>query len=149
VSARDADLERVLEVYRRLQIHHARLVHDEATARGVGLTDLRVLFALAARRDGSALPKEVTNTLGLSTGATTSLIDRLATKGLVERVPNPDDRRSVSVVILPDGTRMVDEVKDLYRDAFTAAVPDGQMGALADLLEAFDGELAHRSGAVV
>lgn len=142
----DQDLERVLEVYRRLQIHHARIVHEEATARGVGLTDLRFLFSLAARGEHGVLPKEATNYLGLSTGATTSLIDRLEQRGLVERVPNPNDRRSVSVVIRPDGTRMVDEVKDVYRDAFTTAIPAGKLRELAGLLEAFDAELAARSG---
>jgi DNA-binding MarR family transcriptional regulator len=141
-----ADLERVIEVYRRLQIHHARLVHDEANARGVGLTDLRFLFSLAARGDHGVLPKEATSYLGLSTGATTSLIDRLEARGLVERVPNPNDRRSVTVVLRPDGATMVREVKDIYRDAFTTAIPAGKMHELAVLLEAFDAELAARSG---
>lgn len=141
------DLERVLEVYRRLQIHHARLVHDEASVRGLGLTDLRFLFSLAARPGGSVLPKEATAYLGLSTGAMTSLVDRLERGGFVRRVPNPNDRRSVEVVILDEGVRAVDEVKDIYRDAFTAAVPSAQMGLLADVLEAFDAELAAHSRA--
>ncbi|MBK0296977.1 winged helix-turn-helix transcriptional regulator, partial [Bacillus sp. S34] len=57
---------------------------------------------------------------------------------LVRRIPNPNDRRSVEVVILDAGTRTVDEVKDVYREAFTAAIPADQMGTLATLLEAFD-----------
>lgn len=141
------DLERVLEVYRRLQIHHARLVQEEASARGLGLTDLRFLFSLAARPGGSVLPKEATAYLGLSTGAMTSLVDRLERGGFVRRVPNPNDRRSVEVVILDEGVRAVDEVKDIYRDAFTAAVPSARMGFLADVLEAFDAELAAHSRA--
>jgi len=146
-AAPSTDLERVLEVYRRLQIHHARLVHDEASARGLGLTDLRFLFSLAARPGGSVLPKEATAYLGLSTGAMTSLVDRLERRGFVRRVPNPNDRRSVEVVILDEGVRAVDEVKEIYRDAFTAAVPSAQMGLLADVLEAFDAELAAHSRA--
>jgi DNA-binding MarR family transcriptional regulator len=141
-AAPETDLDRVLEVYRRLQIHHARLVNVEASRRGLGLTDLRFLFSLAARPGGSVLPKEATAYLGLSTGAMTSLIDRLEQRDLVRRIPNPNDRRSVEVVILDAGTRTVDEVKDVYREAFTTAVPADQMGTLATLLEAFDAELA-------
>lgn len=140
--APETDLDRVLEVYRRLQIHHARLVNVEASRRGLGLTDLRFLFSLAARPGGSVLPKEATTYLGLSTGAMTSLIDRLEQRDLVRRLPNPNDRRSVEVVILDEGSRTVDEVKDVYREAFTTAIPADRMGTLATLLEAFDAELA-------
>jgi DNA-binding MarR family transcriptional regulator len=143
----DADLERVLEVYRSLQVHHARLSGEAAAARGVGITDLRFLFAIAARGDAGVLPKEATTYLGLSTGATTSLIDRLESRGLVERVPNPNDRRSVTVVIHPEGVRLVDEVKDIYREAFLAAVPTGRLRDLAVMLEAFDAELRDRAAA--
>lgn len=139
------DLDRVLEVYRRLQIHHARLVSAEASQRGLGLTDLRFLFSLAARPGGSVLPKEATASLGLSTGAMTSLIDRLEQRDLVRRIPNPNDRRSVEVVILDEGSRVVDEVKDVYRQAFASAVPAEQMGALATMLESFDAVLAAHS----
>lgn len=144
VSGDDAGMERLLEVYRRLQIHHARVVQLHADRYGLGLTDLRFLFAIAARGNEGVVPKEATALLGLSTGATTSLIDRLETRGYVERIPNPEDRRSVTVAILDAGVSVVDSVKDVYRDAFATAVRADHVDRLATDLEAFDTELTNR-----
>jgi DNA-binding MarR family transcriptional regulator len=142
----DAGIERLLEVYRRLQIHHARVVQVHADRYGLGLTDLRFLFAIAARGNAGVVPKEATALLGLSTGATTSLIDRLEKRGYVERIPNPDDRRSVTVAILDAGVDVVDSVKDVYRRAFETAVPATRIDQLAADLESFDLELTNRAG---
>jgi DNA-binding MarR family transcriptional regulator len=45
----------------------------------------------------------------VTTGAITNRIDRLAARGLVERVPG-EDRRTVVVRLTPDGLALVDEV---------------------------------------
>ncbi|MFZ7086766.1 MarR family winged helix-turn-helix transcriptional regulator [Curtobacterium sp. RRHDQ10] len=138
-------LDRAIEVYRRLQLHHARLTHELASARGVNHTDLRFLFYLAVQPDGGILPKTATRYLGLSTGATTSLVDRLADRGLVRRVPNPDDRRSVYVTITDDGSVMVADVKDMFRDAFATAIPADRMEDFTTMLAAVDDALVARS----
>ncbi|WIE65479.1 MarR family transcriptional regulator [Curtobacterium sp. MCLR17_036] len=140
----DQDLDRALEAYRSLQVHHARVAAAEAARRGLGTTDLRFLFALAAHPSGRVLPKQAAGALGLSTGAMTSLIDRLEARDLVRRVPNPADRRSVEVRITEAGTRSAAEVKDVYREAFSAAVPTDRMAVLAALLESLDQELVAR-----
>lgn len=46
----------------------------------------------------------------VTSGAITNRIDRLATKGLVERVPDPQDRRSIRVRLTDQGRAMVDEI---------------------------------------
>jgi DNA-binding MarR family transcriptional regulator len=45
----------------------------------------------------------------LSSGATTNRIDRLEKAGLVERLPDPNDRRGTLVVLTEKGRRVVDE----------------------------------------
>lgn len=44
----------------------------------------------------------------LSTGAMTNRIDRLESKGLVRRLPDPDDRRGVRVALTGSGRRVVE-----------------------------------------
>jgi DNA-binding MarR family transcriptional regulator len=140
-----ADIDAAIEVYRRLQLHHSRLTHELATSRSINHTDLRFLFYLAAQPAEGVLPKTVTRYLGLTTGATTSLVDRLEDRGLVERVPNPDDRRSVYVTITATGIELVDDVKTTFRDAFAEAVPADRMADFTAMLTAVDAALVARS----
>jgi len=45
----------------------------------------------------------------LSSAGVTSRIDRLERRGLVRRLPDPDDRRGVIVELTDEGGRLVDE----------------------------------------
>jgi DNA-binding MarR family transcriptional regulator len=60
-------------------------------------TDLECLDLVYLR--GSASAGELAAATGLTTGATTALIDRLVRAGYVERVPDASDRRRVQVRI--------------------------------------------------
>jgi DNA-binding MarR family transcriptional regulator len=55
-------------------------------------------------------PGELVRQTMVTTGAITNRIDRLEDRGLVERRPNPDDRRSISVRLTQDGLALVDTV---------------------------------------
>jgi DNA-binding MarR family transcriptional regulator len=46
----------------------------------------------------------------LSSGAMTNRIDRLEQKGLVERLPNPEDRRGVLVTLTVEGRALIDRL---------------------------------------
>lgn len=46
----------------------------------------------------------------VTSGAITNRIDRMAARGLVERIPDSDDRRSVRVRLTDRGLALVDEV---------------------------------------
>ncbi|MFZ8756081.1 MarR family winged helix-turn-helix transcriptional regulator [Microbacterium sp. HMH0099] len=66
---------------------------------GIGPNDARVLRFLIDRApdDDPVTPRLLTEMLGISSAATTALIDRLADAGWVEREPYPGDRRSIVV----------------------------------------------------
>ncbi|MEV0029244.1 MarR family transcriptional regulator [Nocardia sp. NPDC050793] len=50
----------------------------------------------------------------VTSGAITNRIDRLAAKGLVERVPSAEDRRSIRVRLTAEGRKLVDELLPLH-----------------------------------
>lgn len=79
---------------------------DDAVGRALGLnpTDLRCLDWLV---DGPKSAGELSQGTGLSSAATTSLIDRLERKGFVQRVRDAVDRRRVLVEMTPQGRRRV------------------------------------------
>jgi DNA-binding MarR family transcriptional regulator len=41
------------------------------------------------------------------------LVDKLKTKGLVHRKQNPNDRRSVDILITPKGLKLLDDLKEI------------------------------------
>ena len=79
---------------------------DDAVGRALGLnpTDLRCLDWLA---DGPKSAGELSEGTGLSSAATTTLIDRLEQKGFVRRVRDAADRRRVFVEMTPQGQKQV------------------------------------------
>ncbi|MFZ5852663.1 MAG: MarR family winged helix-turn-helix transcriptional regulator [Actinomycetota bacterium] len=78
----------------------------------------------------------VTQTL-VTSGTMTNRIDRLADRGLVERRPDPDDRRGVQVRLTEAGRTRVDAaLADLLarEGALLAGLTPRQRAQLADLL---------------
>ena len=70
-------------------------------ALGLGSTDLRAIQVLDALAGAPVRVKDLSAALGLSSAATTALVDRLETAGLVGRRPDAKDRRSVTVSLQP------------------------------------------------
>jgi DNA-binding MarR family transcriptional regulator len=68
---------------------------------GITATQLGVLFIL--ERTPGALPKEVSEALGINKSAITGLIDRMEAAKLVCRKPSEDDGRVVHLHATPDG----------------------------------------------
>ena len=81
----------------------AVLRHAAATAKRMGLeaSELAALEHLQA--SGAINQKRLGERLSMSPGAITAMIDRLQRRGYVERIPNPEDRRSALVNITKAG----------------------------------------------
>ena len=81
----------------------AVLRHAAATAKRMGLeaSELAALEHLQAA--GAINQKRLGERLSRSPGAVTAMIDRLEKRGYVERIPNPEDRRSALVLITKAG----------------------------------------------
>jgi DNA-binding MarR family transcriptional regulator len=63
---------------------------------GLNATDMECLRLLFLK--GVSTPSELARHTGLTSGATTAMLDRLEKAGLIERRPNPDDRRGTLIV---------------------------------------------------
>jgi DNA-binding MarR family transcriptional regulator len=93
--------ERLAELVR--EHTSAILRHAAATAKRMGIeaSELAALEHLQAA--GPLTQKRLGERLSMSPGAVTAMIDRLESRGYVERTPNPQDRRSALVRITKAG----------------------------------------------
>jgi DNA-binding MarR family transcriptional regulator len=106
-----ATVARLLRVSAAVQ----RELGRRAGAYGVQVPEADILFTL--RRAGPPfrlLPSKLSDSLLVSSGTLTNRLDRLEAKGLVERRPNPDDRRSVEVALTDRGRELADEAVTVH-----------------------------------
>jgi MarR family transcriptional regulator, organic hydroperoxide resistance regulator len=66
---------------------------------GLGLTDMQMLHMLQLY--GPSTPSRLAAGTGLSSGGVTVALDRLEKAGYIRRKPNPADRRSLLVTLVP------------------------------------------------
>jgi DNA-binding MarR family transcriptional regulator len=142
----ELDLDRLLNSFRLLVLHHSRVLSHQGGQHGLGLTDLRFLFYVSAAGD-SVTPKRAAEYLELSSGAMTNLVDRLIDSGHLDRRPNPDDRRSVIVSRTEAGREAVREIADVYRRSFSEVFEAPQYRGMADAFLDF-GAALDRNGAL-
>ena len=93
-----------LTALRELVTAGARVNHVVARRAGISDTELVTLEHLSRERIG---PAEVARRLEVSTAAATGIVDRLVSRGHVERQPHPADRRRTELVLTESGRREV------------------------------------------
>ena len=94
-------------------VEHLR--HRIAGSEGLSLTEFRAIARVGEFRQ--LTPKALAQSLELTNGAVTAVTDRLVASRLMERVPHPDDRRSVLLQLTPIGGHIIARVSDVYRAA--------------------------------
>ena len=94
-------LASVDQIMRKITAQSVLISHAVAAKVGIHGTDMECLDLL--HLEGPLTPGRLAVHTGLTTGAVTMVIDRLEERGLARRIPNPADRRSVIVEVLPVG----------------------------------------------
>jgi DNA-binding MarR family transcriptional regulator len=112
--ALDPTERRVLRAYLRAVALAEPLQHELATRHGISLGDLHAVRLLA--RIGQSPISRYGEELGVPRSTITNLVDRLERARLVERLPDPTDRRVTLVQLAPAGHRAVEEI-GLLRDS--------------------------------
>jgi DNA-binding MarR family transcriptional regulator len=92
--------EELIYEVRRSQNATDRFDQAVADAIGINRTDLRCLDVI--QRDGPVPAGRLADATGLTTGAITTVLDRLERAGFAHRVRDPTDRRRVLVEVTPE-----------------------------------------------
>lgn len=130
-----AVVSRILRAAQMLQIRLDAAIAADSELSHKG--DLDTLTAL--RRSGEPLsPTHLAAVGQLTSGGMTNRLDRLEALGLIERSPDPTDRRAVLVALTDAGQAAADEgfaVNLAVQESLLTALTDDDRTELADLLE--------------
>jgi DNA-binding MarR family transcriptional regulator len=119
---------------------HLVAVHLERAAGDLGVTQAEAHVLAQLARRGSLPVAVLHHEFGHKRSTLTSVLDRLESRGLVQRTVNPDDRRSFLVEPTPAGNRAgesVVRVVDELEEQIRARVSDRDVAgvrAVADAL---------------
>ncbi len=116
---------------------------------GVSWTQFLILRALRFTNDAFTMsPTELYAATQASSSGMAKMLRGLADKGLVERLPNPDDARSTLVRLTVQGADLVEDIIDQLVETNTAlfadVLPEQDRATLADLLERLSHALEER-----
>lgn len=118
------------------------------SSKTVGLDNADFGILAALRRAGvehPVTPTDLARRRMMTSGGMTAALDRLERRGLVERLPNPADRRGSLVRLTDDGRQAIERAVDLQVDVerklvdpLTAKEVDQLVGLLRRLLLSVD-----------
>jgi len=134
----DLETEGIVERLHRLGRHLERS-HGETLERfGITWGEFKVLGALRwAGEPYRASPGQLASTCDLSSGGMTARLDKMEERGLVRRLPDPDDRRGVQVELTDAGWKLWQESVSSQAEreqAFTIGLTAAEKRELNDLL---------------
>lgn len=112
MRARNAKLDTqpdIDDLIRELSSEITQVYRWVAEQAGLNQTDLMALYFIN-RSQGAATPKSLAENLGLTSGATAILLNRLEARDFVVRTPHPTDRRGV-LLSLGDAARNQEFIK--------------------------------------
>ncbi|MFN8380845.1 MAG: MarR family transcriptional regulator [Anaerolineales bacterium] len=105
---------------------------------GLNVTDMECLRLLFQK--GIATPSELSRFTGLTSGATTAMLDRLEKAGLIERRPNPDDRRGTLIAPAQSSAQKAASWFESARKAqeeLISSYSESELEIIADVFERF------------
>jgi DNA-binding MarR family transcriptional regulator len=105
---------------------------------GLNATDMECLRILFLK--GISTPSELSKLTRLTSGATTAMLDRLEQAGLIERRPNPDDRRGTLIVPAKSSREKAAawfESAMKAQDELISSYPDDELEIIVDAFERF------------
>ncbi|WP_338824219.1 hypothetical protein MHOCP_23300 [Moorella humiferrea] len=126
---------RLLELFSRVYRRLVRRLAPIFQAEGLSGTEILVLWKL--RKKASLRVTELAGRIGIPPSTFTGIVDRLEARGLLERVPDPEDRRSTLVRGTPALAGLMDRlaaaIEGELKRIFNSLPEDCRRRLLADM----------------
>jgi DNA-binding MarR family transcriptional regulator len=132
---------RSLPAWRVLNSLHGHLEHAATRALAefeLSLVEFTVLDILQEQANGHMRMQDIALVAGLTTGATTRLVNRLEERALLRRVLCDYDRRGISTELTAEGLELLARARprhdDALRDILTAEITAQALANIADAI---------------
>jgi DNA-binding MarR family transcriptional regulator len=130
--------KRALMAVRDYGVNLTRFRNAMSEWAGLNVTDMECIRLLFLK--GIASPTELARHTGLTSGATTAMLDRLEKAGLIERRPNPDDRRGTLIAPAKSGAEKTASWFESARkaqDELISSYSESELEIISDVFERF------------
>ena len=130
--------KRALAAVRDYGVHLTLFRNAVSDWAGLNVSDMECLRLLFLK--GVASPSELARHTGLTSGATTAMLDRLEKAGLIERQPNLDDRRGTLIAPVKSSAEKVASWFESARqaqDELVSSYTEEELEIIADVFERF------------
>ena len=125
----------------RLAAHLSQEMGETFSLHGLSAASFDVLATLLRSGPPHALsPNQLLATMMVTSGTMTNRIDQLEKDGLVARVQNPSDKRSVLIKLTEKGHRIIDEAVTEHvktQTRLVSVIADGERAKLNALLRSY------------
>jgi DNA-binding MarR family transcriptional regulator len=129
----------------------ATILFRNALAKKFGLNLTESLCLTLLGTTGISSPTELSRQIGLTTGATTALLDRLEKRKFIRRKPNPADRRGVLIEFDEDYAKAAQEavagIQAAHRELI-ARYSAEELAVITDFLRGFAANLTEQAAII-
>ncbi len=126
-----------IEMLRQIQLALARLFNADVTEKTD--YDEATLHLLLRIRMGVVRAKDISEQMQMSTSHISRLVDRARSKGLLERRPDPSDRRAQQLTLTEQGVKEIDayvpHAVSLLDQVITATLSKDEVSQLIEMLQ--------------
>ena len=140
------DIRHFREIIRRLQRNLSWQSKSDAACCGITVAQCHVLMEIGKLNKISIV--DLASILGLDKSTLSRTIDGMVETGLVERAPNPEDRRYLKLTLTDQGKNLFDSINctfdQYYQDVF-AAIPPDKHQQVTESLSLLAGAIAKKS----
>lgn len=130
------DIEGVMQNLRRMV--KALQIYAASVERAYGITGPQLWALWELGRSGPLNLKELAERMYLGGSTVVGVLDRLEARGLAERLPDPDDRRRLSIRLTPDGAKLLATAPHPAHGQLLHALQDMSGARVGGLKEATD-----------
>ena len=135
MQSREDSVEKLVEYMTRIQRHLRARRASAWLEQDLTMQQAKTLFFLA---DGPRRMSGIAKRFGVETPSATTMIDRLVTKGLVERGRDPSDRRAVICSLTTSGRETVERFWSLRAARFEELADELDERELSEVVSAME-----------